>query len=187
MSIVKIASTTMKTTEGAAGATELPALTPEEVIEQLRALQMRIPEFVQLPKDRRLERFRRQARLNPEFAREAFHAIGVSKTVQNFIGNTPEELYQAEDEMTRWTAVRSELRGMLRGVDQGILVRRQRIALAATQAYSVSRQLVDRGEHSELLPHVNRMRQLARLNRHRAKTAAEEPQPAQPQPQPKTA
>jgi hypothetical protein len=180
MSIIKTATATVKTTEG-----ELPSLTPEEVIEQLRALQLRIPEFVQLPKDRQTERFRRLARVNPEFRREAFHAVGASKTVQDFIGNTSEELYQAEDEMTRWTAVRSELRALLRGVNSAILVRHQRIALAAVQTYSVSRQLVDRGEHPELLPHVERMRQLPRYGRSRPRKAAEEPQ--QPQPQPKTA
>jgi hypothetical protein len=171
MSIIK--TSTMKTTADAATANDLPMLTPEEVIEQLRALQQRIPEFVQLPNDRQMERFRRVARVNPEFAREAFSAVGASDIVQNFIGNTPDELHQAEDEMARWTAVRSELRALLRGVDAAIVVRRQRIGLAAVQAYSVSRQLVQRGEHLQLLPHVERMSQLPRYGRRRAKQAAE--------------
>ena len=180
MSIVKVS--TMKTTADAASATE-PMLTPEEVIEQLRGLQQRIPEFVQLPKDRQTERFRRVARLNPEFTREAFNAVGASDIVQNFIGNTPEELHQAEDETGRWEVVRNELRKLLRGVDAAILIRRQRISLAALQAYTVSRQLVQRGEHAQqLLPHVERMNQLPRYGRRRVKQAAE-PQPAAPAPQ----
>jgi hypothetical protein len=185
MSIVKVS--TMKKTADAASATELPMLTPEEAIELLRGLQQRIPEFVQLPKDRRTEQYRRVARLNPEFAREAFNAVGASDIVQTFIGNTPEELHQAEDEMARWTVVRNELRKLLRGVDAAILVRRQRIGLAAIQAYTVSRQLVQRGEHAqELLPHVERMKQLPRYGRRRVKRAAE-PQPAAPAPQTKPA
>jgi hypothetical protein len=181
MSIVK--TSTLKTTEDAATVNDLPMLTPEEVIEQLRVLQQRIPEFVQLPKDRRKQQFQRIARLNPEFAREAFSAVGASDIVQNFIGNTPDELHQAEDEMARWTAVRSELRALLRGVEAAVLVRRQRIGLAALQTYAVSRQLVERGEHMQLLPHVERMSQLPRYGRRRVKPAAE-PQPAAPAPQP---
>lgn len=177
MSIVKTSS--MK--RDAATAADLPMLTPEEVLEQLRALQQRIPEFVQLPNDRQTQRLREVARVNPEFAREAFNAVGVSDLVQHFIGNTPEELHQAEDEMSRWTVVRNELRALLRGVNAAIVVRRQRIGLAALQAYTVSSQLVKRGEHPQLLPHVDRMRQLPRYGHRRTKPAAEA-QPAAPPP-----
>jgi hypothetical protein len=136
MSIVK--TSTMKTTADAATATELPMLTPKEAIELLRGLRQRIPEFVQLPKDAQTDHYRRVARLNPEFSHEAFSAVGASDLVQHFIGNTPDELHQAEDEAARWAGVRSELRALLRGVDSAILVRRQRIGLAALQAYTVS-------------------------------------------------
>jgi hypothetical protein len=177
MSIVK--TSTMKTTADAATATELPMLTPEETIELLRGLRQRIPEFVQLSRDRRTEQFRRIARLNPEFSHEAFSAVGASDLVQQFIGNTPDELHQAEDEAARWAAVRSEARALLRGIDAAVLVRRHRIGLAALQAYTVSLQLVKRGEHPHLLPHVERMNQLPRYGRRRVKPAAE-PQPQQP-------
>lgn len=179
MSIVK--TSTMKTTTDAATANELPMLTPEEAIELLRGLRQRISEFVLLPKDAQTGHYRRVARLNPEFSHEAFSAVGASDLVQNFIGNTPDELHQAEDEAARWASVRSELRALLRGVDAAILVRRQRIGLAALQAYTVSLQLVKRGEHQHLLPHVERMNQLPRYGRRRAKPAAE-PQPVAPSP-----
>jgi hypothetical protein len=176
MSIVK--TSTMKT--DAATAADLPMLTPEEVIEQLRALQQRIPEYVQLPtNDRRTQHLKQVARVNREFAHEAFNAVGASDLVQNFIGNTPEELHQAADETSRWTFVRNELRALLRGVEAAIVVRRQRIGLVALQAYTVSQQLVKRGEHLQLLPHVERMRQLPRYGRRRTKPAAEA-QPVKP-------
>lgn len=187
MSIIK--TSIKKTTADAATATELPMLTPEETLELLRGLKQRIPEFVQLPKDRSIRNLQRVARLNPDFAREAFSAVGTSELVQNFIGNTQDELRQAEDEIVGWTAVQNELRALLRGVDATILVRRQRVALAALQAAAVSRQLVQRGEYPELLPHVERMSQLPRYGRRSVKPAAAPQAPAQQPPQqpPKTA
>lgn len=159
--------------------TDTPPLTPEQVVEQLRALRGRIPEFVQLPNDRQMQQIRRVASVNVEFAREAFNTVGASDIVQNVIGNTPDQLHQAEDEMARWTAVETELRAMLRGVVAANMVRRQRIGHVALQAYNVSSQLVKLEEHSHLLPHVERMRQMKKFGRRRAKPAAEA-QPAAP-------
>jgi hypothetical protein len=73
--------------------------TPEEVLEQVRTLRARIPDFVQLPNDRTTRNMRRKSRLNPEFAHGAFGAVGASEMVQSAIGNTPEELLQAEDDL----------------------------------------------------------------------------------------
>lgn len=163
-----------------------PPLTPEQVIEQLRALRERIPEFVLLPNGRQLRQIRRVANLDVEFAREAITSVGASDVVQTAIGNTSDELHQAEDENARWTAVESELRVMLSGVAAANLVRRQRISYYALQAYNVSAQLVKLEEHAHLLPHVERMRRLRKLGRRRTKAAAET-QPAAPAPQTKPA
>lgn len=168
-------------------ATEAPLpLTPEQVIEQLRALRERIPDFVLLPNDRQLKQIRRVANLDIEFAHEAIHSVGASDIVQTVIGNTPDELYEAADEDGRWSAVESELRAMLSGVAAANLVRRQRINLAVQQAYTVSSQLVKLEEHAHLLPHVERMRRLRKLGRRRTKPAAET-QPATPAPPTKPA
>jgi hypothetical protein len=160
-------------------APETAPLAPEQVVEQLRVLRERIPEFVQLPNNRETRQIRRDARLSVDFAHEAFNAVGASNVVQDLIGNSPDDLHKAEDEMARWTAVESELRAMLRGVAAANLVRRRRIGHAALQAYNVSSQLVKLDEHAHLLPHVERMRQLRKAGRRRAKPAAE----AQPQQQ----
>jgi hypothetical protein len=147
----------------------------------VRILRERIPEFVQLPNDRVTRNMRRQSRLNPEFAQEAFGAVGASETVQSAIGNTPEDLLRAEDESRRWGIVEAELSGLLRGVAAGNVVRRQRIAEVALQAYNVSTQLVKRETHSGLLPHVERMKRLPKYGtRRRGKPAEEQPQPLQP-------
>lgn len=157
----------------AGAAPEAAPLTPEQVVEQLRALRDRIPEFVQLPKGRQMYQIRRVASVSVPFAREAFNTIGASETVQNVIGNTPEELHRADDETARWTAVETELRAMLRGVIAANLVRRQRIGQVALQAYNVSSQLVKSEEHAHLLPHVERMRRIPKFGQRRAKPPAE--------------
>jgi hypothetical protein len=159
--------------------TDKPMLTPEQVIEQLRALRAQIPEFVQLPNNREMRYMRRIANVNIEFAREAINAIGASAVVQNTIGNTPEEFHEAEDEVGRWTAVETELRAMLRGVAAANVVRRHRIGLAALQVFNVSRELARREDHADLLPHVETMRRIPKYGRRR-KSPTPPAEPAKP-------
>ncbi len=165
MSIIKSSSRKTEVTSNAAAE---PMLTPEEVVEQLRAMRGRIPEFLHLPKTRVTREMRRQARLNVDFTREAIGVVGASDVVRGVIGNSPDELQQAEAEMARWTVVESELSAMLSGVIAGQVVRRQRIAHAALQAYNVSSQLVKQEEYAYLLPHVERMKRLPKFGRRRA-------------------
>jgi hypothetical protein len=179
MSIVK--SVTTKTATEAA--TDTPMLTPEQVVEQLRVMRQQIPEFVQLSNAREIKQLRRLAHVDAEFAREGIGAVGASAVVQEAIGNTPEDLYQAEDEIARWAVAESELRSVLRGVAAANLVRRHRMGLAMLQAYNVSRQLVRQEEHANLRPHVQRMTQIRKFGRRRAKPADPQPQPP-PQPAP---
>lgn len=164
-----------------AAATDTPMLTPEQVVEQLRAMRQRIPEFVQLPKGE-VRQIRRTANVNPDLTREAIDTIGASEMMQSVIGNTPGELHQAEDELARWSTVESELRSMHRGVSLANLVRRHRLGRVALQAYSVGRQLVRQEEHAQLLPHVENMSRIRKFARRRPKPAAE-PEPPQEQPQ----
>lgn len=173
MSIIK--SSMKSSIEAAAGES---MLTPEEAVAQLRAIRERIPDFRQLPNTRSTREIRRKARLNVEFAREAFGVVGASEVVQGVIGNSPDELHQAEAEMARWIAVESELNALLRGVAAANLVRRERLAQAALQAYNVSSQLVKQEEYAFLLPHVERMRRLPKFGRRRARGAAEPDSPS---------
>ncbi|HYC89836.1 MAG TPA: hypothetical protein VEO54_11535 [Thermoanaerobaculia bacterium] len=161
-------------------------LTPEEFIEQVRALRARVPELEPLPKERQTEYLKRVAKLDPEFTREAIGAVGASEVVQVVLGNTPDDLVRAEDEMNRWSLGESELRSLLHSVATANFVRRQRIGQAALEAYGVSIRLAKREEHAQLVPHVQQMRRLRKLSRRRPRAAAEpEPQPQLPPPQTK--
>jgi hypothetical protein len=183
MSIIKSST---QTTAAGATANETPMLTPEEVLEQVRAMKGRIPEFVQLPNNRSTRELRRAARINPEFAREAFGTVSASQAVQSAIGNSPAELVQAEEEMTRWAFVESELSALLRGVAAANVIRRKRIAHAALQAYNVSKELVKQEDHASLLPHVERMKRLPKYGPRRAKAPSGTP-PETPAPPTKPA
>ena len=171
MSIIK----TKPTIETAAAADE-PMLTPEQIVEELRAIRNRIPEFVQLPNQRVKDQIRRTASVNVQFAREAISSIGASAIVQDAVRNTPEELHAADDEIGRWAAVESELHALLRGVTAANLVRRQRLGRVALQAYNISRELVKQEEHAELRPYVERMKRLPKFGRRR-RAAGPEPGP----------
>ena len=179
MSVVKSVSTRA----AAAAATDLPMLTPEQVVEQLRTLRQQIPDFVQLSGAREAKPLRRLAGVSADFTREGISAVGASPVVQEAIGNTAEDLHQAEDEVARWAVAETELRSLLRGVTAANLVRRHRIGLAVMQAYNVSRQLVRQDEHAQLRPHVERMRHVRKFNRRRSKPAGEpaaQPTPVSP-------
>ena len=174
-------SVTTNTTAG----TQEPAsvVTPDAIVEQLRAIRQQIPEYTQLPIPD-AKAMRRVAHINPDFIDAAINAIGASGTVQNAVGRNEINLRDEQNNASRWTAVEDELRAMLRGVVAANLIRRHRVGLTVLQAYNISRQLVRQKEHADLLPHVQGMRRMNKFGRKRkpiAQTSAE-PAPA-PSPQ----
>jgi hypothetical protein len=166
--------------KNAAATADNPLFEPEEVVDQLRAMQNRIAGYVHLPNNRQMQTIKRRASVNVEFAREAISAVGVSETVQHIIGNSPDELRAAESEIGRWTAVEAELRAMLAAVVAANTLRRERLGLAALQVYNVSRELVRQEDHSDLLPHVEAMSRIPKYNRRTNRAVAKKADPAQP-------
>lgn len=177
MSVI-IGSSTSK--NGVEAATDKPQLTPEQVIEQLHALREQIPAFAQLSRTD-LKQMRREASVNVDFSRASIGAVGASGIVQSAIGNTPDELHQAEDELSRWLAVEAEFRSVLRGLSAANVVRRHRIGRAALKTYNLSRQLAREEANADLLPHVEAMSRIKRFSRRRPKHSTEvTPPPTQP-------
>jgi hypothetical protein len=141
---------------------------PELMVEQLRALRQQIPEYAQLTVSD-AKTLRGPATADAGFVTAAINAIGASPVVQSAVGLTPEALRQEASEVVRWVAVEDELRAMLKGVATANLTRRHRVGLAALQAYGISRMLVRKPEHANLLPHVAEMKRLNRFGRGKAK------------------
>ena len=177
MSIVKKSSAV--TAAGAMSENGTPMLTPEEVIEQVRAMRDRIPEFAPLAKEQKTGRMKRLARTDPAVLHASIGAVGTSPLIQTVIGNTPDELVHAHAEMTRWSVAENEVRALLDGIAAANLVRRQELGEAAQKTYNVGRQLSQFREHANLVPHVEEIKRLRKLSRRRSRAAEPEP-PAPP-------
>jgi hypothetical protein len=164
----------------AATAAESQAVTPESVVEQLRALRPQIPHYVQLsiPDARTL---RSVSSLNPEFAQAAIHAVSASPTVQATVGRSAEELQVATEMAARWSMVRDELKATLDGVSSAVLTMKHDLGQSILLTYTVSKKLVKVPQHADLLPHVALMRKANRIGRSRKSSA----QPKAPVPAPK--
>lgn len=153
-----------------------PALTPEAVVEQLRAMRGQIAEVTPLTKAERKQLQRRAKTSNPVL-QASINMIGAHDQVQQAVAQPAEGVRQMYDEANRWTAVEDELRTMLEGVAGANLVRRERIALIAGQAYNIGTQLARDPANAVLRPHVAEIRRLKRSTRRKK---AEEPTPPPP-------
>jgi hypothetical protein len=157
-------------------------ITPEVLVAALRAYRERIPDYTQLT-TLSAKILRSAAATNIHFVHASINAVGTSSYVQGALGTTDETLWKDADDSARWTVVEDELRALLQGVAAGNLIRRHRLGLTALQVYSISRQLVRKPEHSNLLPHVAEMKRQNRFGRKRNS----EPSDADPKPQPQPA
>jgi hypothetical protein len=155
--------------------TNLP-LTPEAMVQHLRALRDQIPGYAPLSKSA-ARKLHFAARLDPAFVDAAINGVGASPEVQSGLGTTPEALRREADETARWTAVADELRAMLDGVNKTNLARRYRLNVTALQAYQISKQLLRKNEHPNLLIHVQEMQRLNPFGRRRLVREPETPEP----------
>ena len=152
------------------------ALSPEELVLQLRAIRERIPLPDPSPAPAALRR--RLAHVDANFVHASINAAGASDVVQSALGRTDEELRQETDVAARWTAVADELRTLLKNVLTANTVRRQRIGLAALQTYKICEQLARDDAHaSQLSEHIAEMKRLNRFGRRRATTQSPQPSP----------
>ena len=152
---------------------------PEEIVQQFRAIAAQIPVPDPVPTAATLRR--RLAHVDANFVQASVNAAGASEAVQVALGRSDEDLRQEIDASTRWSAVTDELRMLLKRMLIANAVRRQRIGLAALQTYKICQQLVRDESHSRLEAHVSEMKRLNKFGRVRRKAA--EPQPVPPQTQ----
>src|ERR1043165_5159940 len=116
-------------------------LSPETIVEQLRALRAHIPEYVQLPvADARS--LRRASLVSPPFVQATLSAAGEYDAVASILGRPIADQRQDANDADRWAAGEDEARALLNGIAASNLVRRHRIGLTALQTYSICQQLV---------------------------------------------
>ena len=162
---------TPKNPEAEVGATV--ALSPEDVVVQLRGLRQQI-EVTPLTKQQRKALYAHAAVPN-DVLQASINAIGASDLVQQALREPADDVRHLAEDANRWTAVEDELRGLLKGVAGANLIRRQRVGLLSVQAYSISQQLVRDPRNASLLPHVQEIKRLRGLGR-RKKPATPAPQ-----------
>jgi hypothetical protein len=158
---------------------QTPAVTPEGIIQQLRAVSAQIPEVSPLNAQQRdVLRRRAQTSKNGEIVETSISMIGAADLVSQAVGQSADDVHAMCDESGRWAAVEDELRAMLNGIVGANLIRRQKIAVIAERAYGVGSQLARDPEHAVLVPHVEEIKRLRKLSR--PKKRAKTPQPQTP-------
>jgi hypothetical protein len=152
----------------------VPAWTPEEAVEALRAMRLQIGEVTPLTAEQRTT-LRNRARTTNPILQASINVIGALENVSQAVGQPAAAVRQLCDEANRWTALEDELRAMLNGVAGANLIRRQRIALIATQAFTIGAQLARDPAHAALVPHLAEIKRLKSFKRR--KKAAQTPAP----------
>jgi hypothetical protein len=148
-----------------------PALAPEAAVEQLRVMRGQIAEVAPLTPAQR-KTLRNHGRTSNPILQASINVIGALDNVAQAVGQPAEEVRQLVDEANRWTAVEDELRAMLNGVAGANLIRRQRIALVAAQAYTIGSQLARDPAHAVLVPHVQEIKRLKSFKRRKKASQA---------------
>jgi hypothetical protein len=177
-----------RSTQAAADTPQPPnALTPEEAVEQLKALVAQIPEIPELTPQQR-ELVRRGGYLPLVQLQAAISVVGASELIAQAVDMPAEDVRALLGDMPRWEAVANAMKGALKAINDANLVRRQRANLIAVQAYGVAQQLVKLPKNADIVPHVEGMKRLKALKRRSKGTTTPEPAPVpatEPVPNPK--
>jgi len=173
-------------TPSPAAETPQPAATlaPEVVVEQLRAMRSQIGEVSPLTTAQK-KVLRNRTQPSNGILQASINVVGAADLVSQAVGQPAGDVRQLVDESNRWTAVEDELKAMLNGVAGANLIRRERIAFIAAQAFTIGERLARDPAHSALVPHVQEIKRLKSFSRRKkpAQTPPTTPAPStSPQP-----
>jgi hypothetical protein len=166
--------------------TDTPKLAPEALIEQLRSLQSQVGDVTPLSAAERAQLRQLTRRQPPHVVQASISVIGSSGTIAEAVGQPINEVVQLQTDASRWALAADELRLFLKGIEGANLIRQQRLAFIASQAYSIGTQLARSPQNAKLVPQVEEIKRLKVLAR-RKKVQQQDPQPPSPTPAPSTA
>ena len=167
-------------------------LTPENILDQLRIMRSQMDEVAPLDKTQR-QQLKQRARRQPANVVElSIGVISKSGTVAQAVGQPTDDVLQLQTDVGlqlqhvvgRWALVAAELRAFFQGVEGANLVRRERLAFIASQAYSFGSQLVRDPANAELVPQVEEIKRLKGIARRKKSAATPEPPSPTPAPAP---
>jgi len=158
-------------------------LTPEAITEQLRSMRSQIDQVQPLSdKERRQLKQRLRSQTRP-VVEASINVMGVLTNVSQAIGQPIEEVRQVQTETFAWDAAAEEARAFAKAIEGVNLIRRQRLALIGTQAYTIGTSLAKDPANGVLLAHVEEVKKLKSMSRHKKAPQAPQP-PASPTPAP---
>jgi hypothetical protein len=158
-------------------ATPPPLVEPEMLVEGLRYLQQRVPEFTQLSVQEKRSHAR-AANLDPEFIEHGLHAACVWPKTQLVLKRSGEELRQEQEEIRHWDQVVRELRALTDGIEAANLKRKHRLGTAILQLYHILGSFFryrTRPEDAYLRPYYDNMKHAYLRTQRFRKAKKEEP------------
>ena len=158
-----------------------PTLSPDAIIDELRALSVRMGEMAPMTSAER-RALRGRLRTPGPILNASIMVIDALDNVSQAVGQPAERVRSSQEELVRWRAVEQELRAMLNGVSGANLLRRLRLDLIAAQAYTIGSQLARDPANAILLTHVEEIKRMRRVSRRRK--AAPAPVPPAPEQMP---
>src|SRR3954454_2583646 len=157
--------------------------TPEDVTERLRAIQSECDEIKSLSFAERRD-LRNKIKTSEAALQASVSIIGASDKIANAIGRSADDVREIFSERQRWYAVEGELRTLLNGVSSANLVRRYQLELIAGHAYAIAARLARDPANAALIPFVEEMQRLRKLERRRKPKSRTEPAAPEPDEQP---
>jgi hypothetical protein len=154
-----------------------PLAEPEMLVQGLRDLQQRIPEFTQLSVQEKRS-YARAANLDPEFLENGLHAAAVWRNTRLIVKRSGEELRQEDEEVRRWDEVVRELRAITAGIEAANLKRKHRLGRAILLIYRILGASLRRSgpEDAYMRPYYENMkRAYLRTQKFSKRTKKEEP------------
>lgn len=153
--------------------------TPEDVVEQLRAILAELDEITPLSFAERRD-VRNKLKTSEETVQASVSIIASSDKVANAIGWSSDDVLQIFSDRQRWAFVESELRTLLNGVTSANLRRRHQLETIASDAYAIAARLARDPANADLIPFVEEMQRLRKLERRRNRSSRRAPE-AQPE------
>jgi hypothetical protein len=149
------------------------SLTPEVLVDQVRAIRTQLPETTPLtPKQRAA--MRKRVQTADGVLQASINVIGVSDVVASAVGQPLGDVRGLQDESNRWSAVEDELKALFNSVSDANLTRKNRLAIIAGQAYGIGTQLARDPANVLITPHVQEIKRLKKAANRK------KPQPATP-------
>lgn len=150
--------------------------TPEDVIEQLRAIRSEIHDEIKPLSFAERRDLRNKLKTSDEALESSVSIIHGSDKVARAVGQSAEDVLRIVSDRRRWSLVEDELRTLMNGVSGANLLRRHQVEMIAGHAYAIAARLVRDPANADLIPFVEETQRRRKLERRRKRTSRTDPE-----------